>query len=366
MTKTILIIGFVQSLFGILLFLAKRPKHLSFSILTIWLCVNVIFLGAMLLPFQVVDYFKPGIFPVLFLFGPLLYFYVSSLTLERFKFKAKFSVHLIPLFLVSAHRLISDPVSVTSSTFDNETPAFTYNKIYFVLLIISMFVYWVFSVKLILSHRKNIPFYFSNYSQKNTLTWLIFVVLIFLLFFVLEFFFSSLGRILNFNLIPFFSLPTSLTVFSFIIIFFGINQSVIYKFKTFNPGAPNENVDEKYKRSALSEQQINEINKQVYAYLKDKKPYLNPEFSLQMMVDDLGISRQNLSQVINAGQQKNFYQLINGFRLEEVKTLLNDPAYSHYTILGIALECGFNSKTSFNRIFKEETGLTPTQFKRNL
>jgi AraC-like DNA-binding protein len=83
-----------------------------------------------------------------------------------------------------------------------------------------------------------------------------------------------------------------------------------------------------------------------------------------MMVDDLNISRQKLSYLINSGQQKNFYKFINEFRIRDVKEKLLDPAFSHYSVLGIGLDCGFNSKTSFNRIFKEETGSTPSEFKR--
>ena len=89
----------------------------------------------------------------------------------------------------------------------------------------------------------------------------------------------------------------------------------------------------------------------------------NPEYNLQMMADDLQISRHKLSHIINSGQQKNFYKFINQFRVAEVKLMLTDPSYHHYSVLGIAMECGFNAKTSFNRIFKEETGLTPTEYK---
>jgi AraC-like DNA-binding protein len=85
-----------------------------------------------------------------------------------------------------------------------------------------------------------------------------------------------------------------------------------------------------------------------------------------MMVDDLNISRQKLSQVINQGQQKNFYRLINEFRIDQVKSKMADSNFAHYTLLGIALECGFNSKTSFNRIFKEITGLTPSEYKNSV
>ena len=163
-------------------------------------------------------------------------------------------------------------------------------------------------------------------------------------------------------------LSLNLTIFAFIIIFFGINQSVIYESNRQKLEQLNEktNSENKYKRSSLNHEQITELIASVFSYLKDKKPYLNPDFSLQMMAEDLSVSRQKLSQAINTGQQKNFYQIINEFRIEEVKQMLTNPSYKHYSVLGIAFECGFNSKSSFNRIFKEETGFTPSTYKKSL
>lgn len=366
MRETIAIIGFIQSLFGVLLFVAKRPKHLSLTLLSVWFLLIAIFLGAGLLPFEVVDYFKPGIFPINFLFGPLLYFYVSSLAIEDFRLKKIQLLHVIPLLAVCIHRSTIDAVSISSSSNLVENPSYIYNKVYHILLIISMFIYWIFSVKLILNHRKNIPFYFSNYSQKNTLSWLIFVVLIFLLVFLSDLLLFAIAKVFDLKVVEFLSLSANLTAFTFIMVFFGINQSVIYKFSKEEKDLLKNESEEKYKRSGLGDKEIEDINSQIFNYLEIKKPYLNTEFSLQMMVDDLGISRQNISQVINTGQKKNFYKLINGFRVKEVKEKLLNPKYEHYTILGIAFECGFNSKTSFNRIFKEETGLTPTEYKKTL
>jgi AraC-like DNA-binding protein len=366
MTGTVIIVGFIQSLFGFFIFVSKRPKHLSFTILSIWLSVNAIFLGAQLLPFQVVDYFKPGIFPLLLLIGPLLYMYVSSLLVENYRLKTVQFLHTLPLLLVGIHRSTVEVVSITDFSNFTENPAFIYNKIYYMLIIFSMLIYWIFSVNLILKHRKNIPYYFSNYSAKNTLTWLIFVVFIFLLFFMFDFLASYLEVVLKTKFIWFTGLTGNLTLFSFIMIFFGINQTVIFKAEKEAPQSPDLQSDKKYKRSKLIDSQIEEINNKVYEYLRNKKPFLNPEYSLQMMVNDLAISRQNLSQVINSGQKKNFYKLINEFRVEEIKSLLLDPTYNHLTILGIAFECGFNSKTSFNRIFKEHTGFTPSEYKNSL
>ncbi len=366
MRETIAAIGFVQALFGILIFLTKRPRHLSFYIISLWLAIIAVFLGARFLPFEVVDYFKPGIFPVLFLFGPLLYLYVSSLAIENFKLDKKHLLHLIPFLLVCIHRSFTDPVSISASPGSAQSNAFFYNQLYYFIILVSLFIYWIFSIRIILNHRKKIPYYFSNYTQRITLSWLIFVVLLFLVLFLVDMSFSTLSRFLGVRIFRFLSISANLTIFTFVVMFFSINQSVIYDFKEAESEPEEDESVEKYKRSALDNKKIEDINKKVWDYLKTKKPYLNPEFSFQMMVDDLGISRQYLSQVINSGQKKNFYKLINEFRVEEVKEKLADPKYGKYTILGIAFECGFNSKTSFNRIFKEETGLTPTAYKNSL
>lgn len=368
MNKTIVIIGVVQSLFGILLFIAKRPRHISFNFLIIWLALIAIFLGSGLLPFDVVDYFRPGIFPVLFLFGPVLYLYICSLTIENFRLKTILLLHLVPFAIICIHRSVVRPVSIWSSSVLSENPSYIFNKIYYSFLIVSLLTYWSFSLRLVLKHKRNIPFNFSNYTPGNTLNWTIFVLSVFLIFFIADFSGFYINKVLNLKIpiISFF--PVSLTVFAFAVVFFGINQVVIYphyKNSVTDEGEETETNDNIVKeRLLLSDKQIEELSEMVFQYLLSKKPYLDPEYSLQMMVDDLNISRQKLSYLINSGQKKNFYKLINEFRVREVKDRLSDPAFKHYTLLGIGLECGFNSKTSFNRIFKEETGLTPTDYKK--
>jgi AraC-like DNA-binding protein len=239
---------------------------------------------------------------------------------------------------------------------------------------VSVFAYWIFSLKLILKHRREIPFQFSNYTAKNSLGWLIFVLSLFLVLFITDFVGTFLIRVLELKLLKISFLNLNLTLFTFIMIFFGINQSSIYKTGKITE-AENEtpdiqdiplNGEFKPTRTVLGEKQITELTALIIQYLKEKKPYLNPEYSLQMMADDLNISRHKLSETINNGQKKNFYKLINEFRVMEVKEMLLNPVFSHYSVLGVGLECGFNSKSSFNRIFKEETGYTPTEFKRTV
>jgi YesN/AraC family two-component response regulator len=83
---------------------------------------------------------------------------------------------------------------------------------------------------------------------------------------------------------------------------------------------------------------------------------------LAELAEALNVNRNNLSQVINTYEQKNFYDYINQKRVEEFKRVASLPENQKYTLLGLANDCGFNSKTSFNRNFKNATGLSPTEY----
>jgi AraC-like DNA-binding protein len=96
--------------------------------------------------------------------------------------------------------------------------------------------------------------------------------------------------------------------------------------------------------------------------LVEEKLYLDPEFSLQTLAHKLKMSPVAVSRVINSELKKNFRNLVNGYRVEEVKTRLNDPRSIQLSLLGIAYECGFNSEASFYRIFKNVVGVSPKEY----
>ncbi|HTJ52679.1 MAG TPA: helix-turn-helix domain-containing protein [Cyclobacteriaceae bacterium] len=97
----------------------------------------------------------------------------------------------------------------------------------------------------------------------------------------------------------------------------------------------------------------------------EKKPYLDAELTLSTLAKDLSMSRNQLSHLINVGVGANFYDFVNKYRVEEVKRLMTDPQVKNFNLLGIALEAGFKSKSTFNLIFKRFTGLTPTEYRKN-
>jgi AraC-like DNA-binding protein len=118
-----------------------------------------------------------------------------------------------------------------------------------------------------------------------------------------------------------------------------------------------------YGKSGLSEGQAAAYERKLLRLMDEKRPYRNSYLTLQELADELSVSAHNLSQVINTRLGKNFYDFVNGYRVEEVKHRLRDPTYQHLTILAIGLEAGFNTKSTFNAFFKKHTGVTPSRYR---
>ena len=116
----------------------------------------------------------------------------------------------------------------------------------------------------------------------------------------------------------------------------------------------------------MKEYEANEYSEQLMEYMRLEKPYLNPELTLTQLASEIDISKHHLSQIINEQFNLNFFEFINQYRVEEVKSRINDPKFENYSLLGIAFDSGFNSKSSFNRIFKRLTNQTPSQYKSAL
>ena len=98
--------------------------------------------------------------------------------------------------------------------------------------------------------------------------------------------------------------------------------------------------------------------------LEQNELYKDPELTLDALARHLGLTPNVVSLTINAGLRQSFSDLVNGYRLAEVKRRLLTPDARRLTVLALALEAGFNSKTTFNRVFKEKTGLTPKEYQK--
>ena len=128
----------------------------------------------------------------------------------------------------------------------------------------------------------------------------------------------------------------------------------------------SEELDSKYASSSLDDADLESYSRQIKEVMESEKPYLDNELSIRKLASMLDMQPHHLSQVINSSFDMNFYTFINNYRIEEVIKLMKDPDRQHHTILAIAYDSGFKSKSSFNTIFKKMTGKTPSEYRDQL
>jgi AraC-like DNA-binding protein/uncharacterized membrane protein YhaH (DUF805 family) len=119
----------------------------------------------------------------------------------------------------------------------------------------------------------------------------------------------------------------------------------------------------KYERSTLTVERAARYLDRLQLFMKDKKPYTDGELTIQKLAEQLSIPVNHLSQTINERLGQTFSDFVNSYRIEEAKKWLTDPAKKHYSVLAIGEEVGFNSKSSFNAVFKKQVNMTPSEFR---
>ncbi len=118
----------------------------------------------------------------------------------------------------------------------------------------------------------------------------------------------------------------------------------------------------KYRKTNISEKKAKHVLNKLGQIMQDQKLYLNPTLTLYDLSEFLNVSNNHLSQILNEFHKTNFYDYVNGFRLKAFFELNKQKQYAHYTLLALAYECGFNSKSTFNSFFKKKTGTTPSEY----
>ena len=299
--------------------------------------------------------------PVLFLFGPLFYFYVRILTQRTTRLRWVHLLHAVPFTLAV---LMFLPFYLSSAEVKlqgaRDIAGYLVSPVWHLfstLQVIHLFAYMIAVRRILGRYNERIRNTQSSIERIN-LRWLLignnlffFVFgLILLLIFLQALGVPTLG-------VYSISVPLIVTVIIYGLGFWGLRQPDIF--------SPAEDVAaRKYEKSALTPPLTKELAEKVQAFMAAQKPYLNTELTLPMLAGQLNIPQHQLSQVINEAIGLNFFDFVNGHRVEEAKRLLLDPAKGSYTVIAIAVEAGFNSKSAFNAVFKKQTGQTPSEFRQ--
>lgn len=189
------------------------------------------------------------------------------------------------------------------------------------------------------------------------------------------FFLSSIAIIISFHLVNFISLSIGdylifgeKSVFTIHSIFislmcYGFGIFGILDLRIPHKGYLQESSGSSEKPHSSLQQKTREAKEKLILDIEQQKPYLDPELSVAKLAKMLYMSEKSLSALINQEFGQTFNDFINEYRVQEVILKLNDERYQHYDLVSIAQESGFKSKATFNRVFKNITGKTPSQYR---
>ena len=112
----------------------------------------------------------------------------------------------------------------------------------------------------------------------------------------------------------------------------------------------------------LGKEKVEQYVERITTSMSQEKLYLNDQISLSMLATQVDLEPNLVSHILNSHLNQSFYDFINSYRIDEAKKMMTDSQYSHFKIVAIAYACGFNSKSTFNRVFKKQVGCSPSVF----
>lgn len=322
--------------------------------------------------------------PVMVAFAPAIYLAVIYLTSITQKVSFFIIFHFIPYFLLlSLYTLMYFFRKSDKLFLSNVEPSFKGEFFELALLfffVVQMSVYLFLSIKQLRKHRKTLSTFVSNISD-NDYHWLYkmiigLCVLSLVSFMEIAFQQNDLSFYFSFiYLIGFYYVGVQVAkqkdVFPFSKEQSESIAAIIEDLQHTSADKTLENEldsdeDTPDRKKVLSEERLSYFNTKLLELMEKEKPYLDSEITLPKLGKMLLLNTYQTSYLINASFGENFYTFINRYRIEECKKMLASNQYQHLSILSIAFEAGFNSKTAFNTSFKKSTGLSPKAFKAQM
>jgi AraC-like DNA-binding protein len=311
------------------------------------------------------------------MFGPLIFWYVRSLTDSQFKWQKKELVHLLLPFLYYIFHfyvwLLPDKTKFA---------LISNNLVFWTLPDVIYYgtVLWYLWRSLLRyrNYRQLIEQEYSN-TGKMTLDWLKIFLYSFTGYIIYDIVFSISAAIGDFGYTGWYWLNLSRAILLYYISVTGwafaqksqvdfhvieqrevaiLEQKAIVSSNSIENSLENEPIS----KLLFTPEDLEIRARQLDDFMKEKKPWLDPELTLSSLSGQVKLNTSQLSYLINNGFDKNFNDYVNQYRVNAVKQKMKTAEFQHLSLLGIAFESGFNSKATFNRAFKKLTGLAPSEF----
>ncbi|WP_018128099.1 helix-turn-helix domain-containing protein [Balneola vulgaris] len=378
--EIVFLLGAIHGLFLALILALKKTNQLPNKLLALLMLVFSIDLGmAAFYNSQLLSVHPMLIgidFPITLLYGPLLFLYVKlmrdgsdTLTVLDYLHFIPFVVlliYMIPFFIEPGN----EKLAFTKSSMV-QANSFGFNVLNN-LKIVHGLAYALCLYFMLNSYRKKLKNSYSSIEKIN-LNWLQNIVMGAIVLALVAgsiHFFSASNTLLmgsgeglfgNINLL-------FVTAFIYSIGYMGLYQSEVFSNSEIVPQVNKRTLlQDQYQKSGLNKNEAEQYVIRIKAVMEEQKIYQQNDLKLSDLAKELSLTPHNLTQILNQYLDKSFYDFINHYRVEEVKKKLLDSEMNNKTFYALALEAGFNSKSSFNSVFKKHTGMTPSEFKkRNL
>lgn len=380
--EPILYIAISQTFFAGLLIATKKPITIPDRLMAAFLFMIFFDLIFAVVKINIITFYS---FPfVAFTYGPILFLYVKYMTGPGEKFKISNFLHFIPfvVFFVVSVIFRADKVFADLTGFLVADKYISLRIVYSVCFFLSITVYSTLAFVTIRKHQQHLKDLVSYASGRITLNWLKIISISFYAAYVVLFILGGIDIFVNFlPFDPYYTVFVFVAVFSFVYGFYTIKQPILVNVLTRNGETIQEGKKKvrgreagiekpdgedprkrRYVRSGLSEAQAKKYLDKILEFMEKEKPYLERDLTIYDLSQKTGISRHHITQVLNDLHGRNFFTFINEYRVNEVIKRMKDPKNTNFTILAIAYDSGFNSKSTFNTIFKNITKLTPSQY----
>lgn len=332
-------------------------------------------------PYRDIMFYIP--FQQVLLIGPAIFFYTQSLLNSSFQFKKRDWLHFVPAFTYLTYRLIlfvTDKIILNYYYFYEDQRDKNLDSWYQIVGFISMLIYFLLSLKYYFTYKK-IIYQTLSFADTMLFSWIKKYLIAFLLMQVLwltfYFLFPDWGNFkekwwyyLLFSSLMYYIAITgyannlaSLTAFKVS----GIDTKDIYGLASnFDEPTNNPTVDSEAVVQPIKSSFIEEWKLKISGIIEKERLYQNSNLTLLDVAQKLSTNPTLISKMINQGFQINFNDYINEYRVQSVIQSFKRGEHKKQTLLAIAIDNGFNSKTTFNRCFKKSVGLSPKEFLKNL
>lgn len=367
----IISIGLAQSLFAAFVLATKKERAISDWILVACLLTITLRFSIILAHQAYPDYFdlqfSLGMIPLSF--GAYLYLYTGYLTSARTKFDNRDLLHAVPILtlIILYFAFFKDKVDFNEVSYFVNDDYLWVRTVFGLIVFTSIVVYTVLTFVKLRTFRKTLTERFSYENNQLRLLWLNFIFILFVFLFATYFITGGVNAFSYEKVIETEILShIGLTIIAFTVSYFGLRQKAfdenayvrIVKTPTTGESVQKQNAGQ------LDEEDADAHLLKLDQYMLKKKPFLDPELTLHDLASSININDGTLTHLLNHHLGENFFTYVNEFRLEAVIEIFEDPEYNHFKIMAVARDCGFNSKSTFNSLFKKRTGKTPSEYKK--